>query len=145
MKEIRSEIIINAPKATVWEAILNIKDYHKWNTFTPKIESTLNVGEDVLLHVNMNNDGKILKQKEELLWIKDGESIAWGIAASFPVKTERAQIVEAIDDQTTRYITYDKFWGILVPVVMLFYRSKIQKGFDVCAADLKRFCERQKE
>ncbi|MEI6310776.1 MAG: SRPBCC domain-containing protein [Bacteroidota bacterium] len=141
MQIIESTIIINAPVDKVWNILMEKDRYHLWNPFTPKIETTFEVGSDIILHVNMNLDNKILKQKEQILWIKEKESVAWGISSPFPVKTERAQVLTALSPTQTQYYTYDKFWGILVPLVMLLYRTKIQKGFDAVASGLKNFAE----
>lgn len=141
MQQITSKIIIQAPKQLVWAILMDLDNYAIWNTFTPKIETNFEVGSKVILHVNMNGNGKLLKQKEQLLWIKEGDSVAWGIPKKFPVKTERAQILRTVDAETTEYITYDKFWGILTPLVMALYRKKIQKGFDAVAEGLKKRCE----
>ena len=109
---------------------MDLDNYQSWNTFTPKVETNFEVGTDVILHVNMKGNGKLLKQKEQILWFKEGKSMAWGIPTIFPVKTERAQILRTVDSETTEYITYDKFWGVLTPLVMALYRKKIQQGFD---------------
>jgi hypothetical protein len=141
MQIIQSEIIINAPKKVIWEILMDKDKYHLWNPFTPKIETNFEVESDIVLHVNMNLDNKIIKQKEQILWVKEYESVAWGISSPFPVKTERAQILTEISPTQTKYYTYDKFWGILVPLVMLMYRDKIQKGFDSIAHGLKTYAE----
>ena len=141
MQIIESTIIINAPLEKVWNILMEKEKYPLWNTFTPKIETTFEVGSDIILHVNMNLDNKILKQKEQILWVKEKESVAWGISSPFPVKTERAQILTALSHTQTQYYTYDKFWGMLVPLVMFLYRNKIQKGFDAVAIGLKKYAE----
>lgn len=143
MQEINSTITIHAPKQLVWQILIDLESYHKWNPFTPKVVSTLKPGDEVALHVNMNPGKKLLIQKETILWNKPTDSIAWGITASFPVRTERAQLLTAVDENTTTYHTYDKFWGILVPIVMLFYRKKVQHGFDSVAKGLKAYAEAQ--
>ena len=141
MQEITSKIIIQAPRQVVWDVLMDLDNYSKWNSFTPKVETNFELGTTVILHVNMNGNGKLLKQKEQILWVKEGESVAWGIPTKFPVKTERAQILRTVDAHTTEYITYDKFWGVLTPLVMMLYRKKIQAGFDAVAAGLKVRCE----
>ena len=141
MKIIESEIIINAPKKVLWDILMDKDNYHLWNPFTPKIETNFEVGSDIILHVNMKLDNKIIKQKEQILWVNEMESVAWGISSPFPVKTERSQILTEISPTQTKYYTYDKFWGILVPLVMLMYRDKIQKGFDAIALGLKNYAE----
>lgn len=143
MEIIESSIEIKAPISLVWDILLDFENYHKWNKFTPKVECDLEIGHLVHLHVDMNQNKKIRVQTENLLWVKKEESIAWGITATFPVRTERAQILTDLGANTTRYYTYDKFWGILVPLVMFLYKSKIQAGFDSCAKNLKEYAEQQ--
>lgn len=143
MQIIESSIIINAPKKIVWDILMDKDKYALWNAFTPKIETDFTVGNDIILHVNMDPSKALLKQKEQILWVKENESIAWGIASAFPVKTERAQILTEISPTQTKYYTYDKFWGILVPLVMWMYRDKIQRGFDQVATGLKKYAEEQ--
>ncbi|MFT4969741.1 MAG: hypothetical protein ACI9O4_001492 [Chitinophagales bacterium] len=141
MKIIESRIDIDAPKDLVWAVLLDFDNYHLWNPFTPKIECDLVVGNPVHLHVDMKQNKKIRIQTETLLWVKERESIAWGITQTFPVKTERAQIVKEIGPNKSSYYTYDKFWGLLVPIVMLGFKKDIQIGFDAVALGLKQRAE----
>ena len=142
MQIIESRIEIQAPKKLVWKVLLEFDNYHLWNPFTPKVACDLVIGNPVKLHVDMKQNGKIRIQKEDLLWVKKEESIAWGITSSFPVRTERAQILKEIGFARTSYYTYDKFWGILVPLVMWGYKKDIQKGFDAVGHGLKEHCEK---
>lgn len=141
MQIIESRIEINAPKSLVWEVLLDFDNYPIWNPFTPRIDCDLLIGNELGLHVDMKMDGKIRIQKETLLWHKPGNSIAWGITKTFPVRTERAQIIEELSPNRTSYYTYDKFWGLLVPIVMLGFRKDIQQGFDAVAQGLKQRAE----
>ncbi len=141
MQIIESDIIIHAPKDKVWDILMDLKRYGEWNSFTPKVESSLQPGDDVMLHVNMTPGKPLIQQKETILWRKEETSIAWGIPHYFPVRTERAQILTTLENGQTLYRTYDKFWGILVPLVMWLYRKKIQNGFDQMAKDLKKRAE----
>lgn len=141
MQFIQSEIIINAPKKMVWDILLDTSLYHIWNPFTPKIETDFVVGHEIILHVNMTPGKKLLLQKEKILWVKEQESLAWGITSMFPVKTERIQELTEVSASVTKYMTCDKFWGPLVPLVMMMYRQKVQVGFDQIAMALKNRAE----
>lgn len=141
MQIIESKIEIHAPLELVWEVLTDFDTYSEWNSFTPKIECDLKEGNPVHLHVDMKQNNKIRIQTETLLWVKEKESIAWGITAAFPVKTERAQILTSLNENVTVYYTYDKFWGFLVPLVMLLYKDHIQKGFDAVSTSLKQRAE----
>lgn len=143
MQIIQSTILINAPKSLVWDILMDIDQYSKWNLFTPTVETDFEIGSKIILHVNMTPGKKLLKQTEQILWIKEQESVAWGIEAMFPVRTERAQILTEKSATQTEYHTYDKFWGFLVPLVMLMYRAKVQAGFDSVALGLKNYAEQE--
>jgi len=143
MQIIQSTILINAPKSLVWNILMDIDNYNKWNPFTPKVETNFKMGSKIILHVNMTPGKKLLQQTEQILWVKEEESVAWGIEAMFPVRTERAQILTEKSPTETEYHTYDKFWGILVPLVMWMYRDKVQTGFDSVALGLKNYAERE--
>ncbi|MGB0886297.1 MAG: SRPBCC domain-containing protein [Chitinophagales bacterium] len=139
MQEINSKIIINAPKKVVWDILLDFEKYEEWNPFTRKVVCELKLENEVVLYVDMNGNGKTMLSKQKLLWIKENESIAWG--TGFPIRNERAQILTAINENKTEYLTYDKFYGVLVPQVILFFGKKIQKGFDEIALALKERAE----
>jgi hypothetical protein len=143
MQIIQSTILIHAPKSLVWNILMDIDNYNKWNPFTPKVETNFKMGSKIILHVNMTTGKKLLQQTEQILWVKEEESVAWGIEAMFPVRTERAQILTEKSPTETEYHTYDKFWGILVPLVMWMYRDKVQTGFDSVALGLKNYAEQE--
>lgn len=142
---IESKIEIQAPIAQVWKVLSDLSNYKSWNSFTPRIDADFSqIGSDVMLHVRMNPDSeKLLRQKETLLsFDPQNHTMCWGIDNSrLFLRTERIQRLTAIDAQSTSYYTSDEFWGMLTPLVSFFYKSKVQRGFDAVARDLKRYCE----
>ena len=44
MKQIETEIIIEAPVEQVWENLMNFKEYSNWNPFIKSIRGTRTVG-----------------------------------------------------------------------------------------------------
>jgi len=140
---IESQITIDAPIQKVWDVLADFDQYDQWNPFTPKIETTQEIGSDVLLHVRLNpNKPKLTKQKETLLLWEAGKQMDWGIQ-SWWVQTVRTQKLTAIDDQTTQYYTSDAFEGFMTPIIMWLFRQKIQRGFDDVAKGLKTFVEKK--
>jgi hypothetical protein len=106
------------------------------------VETTLEVGSPVLLHVQMTPK-KMLKQKEWIRAVKSQSELTWGMTMGHPIllTATRSQTLIALDAQTTRYITVDKMSGILVPLVMLLYGKKIKRGFDAVAEGLRTRAE----
>ncbi len=138
---IEAQCVINAPIEKVWDALVDLDNYHTWNTFTSKIETDFSIGSTVVLHVHLNLNEKIHIQKETMLEYIEGESMSWGITKSFPVKTVRIQKLTKINESKTSYYTSDVLNGLMTPIVMALYGKKIKNGFDQVAIDLKNYCE----
>jgi hypothetical protein len=79
-------------------------------------------------------------QTEKLSIWEEGKVMAW--ALKWPgLKAERIQYLEDIDSASCRYHCFDRFSGILSPVVMSFYREKMQLGFESVGNALKQKVE----
>jgi hypothetical protein len=140
---IRSDnVLINAPLEKVWHTLVDVGNYPRWNPFTTRAESSLMVGEPAILTVTMNA-GYQRVQAEIVIAFEPQHLIAWGsiIGTEFLLKTNRRQIVEALDDRRTQYETYQTFDGLLTPLVMALYRKDLQRGFEAAGAALKKYVE----
>lgn len=72
---IQTEILINAPAATVWQVISNLQDYSKWNPFMISVEGKLEKGER--LKVVLKNDNKLMRFKPVVKKVKPFTSFSW--------------------------------------------------------------------
>jgi hypothetical protein len=133
-----SSVEIHAPIDTVWGVLIDLDNYHAWNRFTPKVETTLEVGSPVLLHVQMTPK-KMIQQKEWVQAVFPPSELSWGMTMGHPIflTATRSQTLTALDGQTTRYETVDKMSGILVPLVRLLYGKYIKHGFDALVEGLR--------
>ena len=130
----------------------NFHDYSSWNSFVRKIEvDKIAVGGIVRLFVHFYN-GKTVESVEGITRLEAPSPAANGVMTANleyeflgPLKTfyivrgKRLQTIEAIDNNTTRYVTHERLYGLLAmfaPIVA------VQKGFDTHAADLKAACEK---
>ena len=139
---IESKITIQAPLEVVWNILSDLDNYHLWNPFTPKVETTQQIGTDVFLHVRLNpNSQKLHLQKEQLLRWEALSGMDWGIKDAWYAKTIRIQQLKAIDATTTEYYTSDLIEGPFTWLIMFLYRKKIQQGFDDVAQGLKKQAE----
>lgn len=132
-------IDIAAPLARVWDILHDVDHYARWNPFTPRVETTFEVGSPATLHVVMNPRHKRI-QYEVITAYEAGRHFAWSsILPLGLLKANRWQVVEALDPARTRYRTYETFEGVLVPLIMALYRADVQRGFESVAQALK--CE----
>ena len=131
-------IEIDAPLARVWDILRDVDHYARWNPFTPRVETTFEVGSPATLHVVMNPRHKRV-QYEVITAYEAQRHFAW--ASIMPLgllRANRWQTVEALDLERTRYHTYEIFEGTLVPLVMALYRADVQRGFESVAQALQR-------
>ena len=141
--DIATEIEIDAPRARVWEILVDIARYPEWNPFTPRIEASLKIGEPVILHVAMKPGRGTMRQPEVMSSYVEGEELGWGttMVHRSVLRANRTQKLTSIDDRRTRYVSVDRFEGAMVPLVMALYRRHVQRGFDETARALKKRAE----
>jgi hypothetical protein len=141
---IESSIDIDAPPERVWSILVDLDAYGSWNPFTPRIDSTLRVGDPCVLHVAMRPGEDRIVQKEVITANDPGaRELGWGMTmvAPFVLRANRIQRLTATPSGATRYWTGDTFSGAMTPIVMALYRADIQRGFDEVARALKRRAE----
>lgn len=134
-------IEIHASKDAVWKVLMDLKNYYKWNPFTPKIEMDWEIGHEVLLTVQMKKENKPIRQKEYLKRFNPPNELAWGMNWGIFLKAERVQLLSTPSKNKTRYFTEDIIKGILAPMVHWIYGASIQRGFEQAAKSLKTHIE----
>ena len=140
--EVSASIEIDAPRAVVWEVLSDLAAYHEWNSFTPIADAAFAVGEKVRLRVLMPGV-RARFQNEWINRIEPGKGFCWGLRFGHPLimVANRWQELESIDDERTRYVTTDRFSGLMVPMVFWLYEEAIRLGFEAAAQSLKQRSE----
>jgi hypothetical protein len=138
---VRAEIEIDAPIERVWEILKDVDRYGDWNPFTPRVETTLRIGDPIHLHVRLI--GKRLMHRVEYITRNQPYALGWEMkmGARFLLHAERVQTLTAIDEHRTRYVTEDCFTGWLRPLVLALFGRAMQRGFADCALGLKKAAE----
>ena len=132
---------IEAPVRQVWEILADVERYGEWNPFTTRVDTSLEVGSSVDLHVSLGPFR--LKQPELIQDVVPPSLLAWGMTmgARWLLKTRREQRLELLGDTRCRYMTTDAFAGVLTPVVVLLFGGLIRRGFNAMALALKERAE----
>jgi hypothetical protein len=138
---IRAEIEIDAPIGRVWQILRDIEHYRDWNPFTPRVETSLEVGDPIHLHVSLG--GKRLVHRVEFVTRNEPYTLGWEMkmGARFVLYAERVQVLTAIDQHRTHYRTEDCFSGLLRPLVLALFGRAMERGFGDCAMGLKKAAE----
>lgn len=141
-RDVEASVEIDAPRATVWAALVDFEAYPRWNPFTPRVSTDLEVGSPVHLGVDM--PGRAYSDRVEWVnLVEPGRTICWGMMIGHPalLVANRWQELEELGPARTRYATVDRFSGLLVPMMMALYGEPMRRGFESVGAGLKRWVE----
>ena len=133
--------IIDEDLAIVWTTLIDLRNYHLWNPFTPAISTDWSIGGKVKLTVRMKKGQAPLLQTEYLSKFNPPFELGWGINWGIFLKAERTQKLTDEPNGRKKYHTEDIIHGILCPVVHWMYGKYIQKGFEEVAVSLKKHVE----
>ncbi len=140
-KCVRAEVEIDAPIERVWQILKDIDRYGDWNPFTPRVETTLQIGDPIHLHVRLV--GKRLTHRVEYITRNEPYTLGWEMkmGARFLLRAERVQTLTGIDENRTHYRTEDCFTGWLRPLVLALFGKAMERGFLDCGLGLKKAAE----
>lgn len=142
---VRSEIEIDAPADLVFAILADLPGYARWNPFTPKAVSTLQIGAPVDMQVRLlpyytKAQREFVREfsplRRRVAWGMHMGKADWGRGA-------RTQEIVRIDDQRCRYVCEDNIGGRLRPLIISLFGGAMQRGFDDVGVALKKEAERQ--
>ena len=144
MKEIKTEILIEAPLEHVWQVLSEFSEYTQWNPFITKIEGNLQTG--AKLKVTLHPPGKkTMVFKPVLLKVKENQEIRWLGHFLFPgiFDGEHIFILEKSGRMKTKFRHEEKMSGILVPILWKYLHHHVRSGFIEMNKTLKHRAESQ--
>lgn len=115
MKEFRTKAIINAPAAVVWQTIMDISNYPRFDPNCIKIEGVIKAGNHIKIYSKSRPNRGVRVRVTELL--KD-DKMVW--EAGLPLnlfKGVRTFTVIAKDDYTTEFHMVEIFNGLLLGLI----------------------------
>lgn len=135
------EVVINAPAELVWGILVDFENYSQWNTFCPSAKGEAVVGSPIEMQVDLGNG--LQEQVEYVTLVEPGRAITWSMEnkPGDPVHADRTQRITPIDEHSCRYISVDEFSGEFVPQMMEMMGEAVERGFNLCASDLKARAE----
>ena len=141
MKSIKTEIIINAPVATVWDLLMDFKNYPNWNPFI-HITGKAAVGQQLENTIFLEGQ-KPQIFKPQVLEVKEQKILRWEghlfIKGLFD--GDHYFKLEAITPQQTCLIHGENFKGILVGMILKMIGVATKEGFNKMNHALKEQCE----
>jgi hypothetical protein len=137
-----ASVEIAAPAERAWAVLVDLDEYHAWNTFTPSVRSTLIVGEPVHLEVVLGPRRRT-RSVNHVEIVEAPHRLVWRSTLVHPrmLRTRRTQTIESLDEERCRYTSSETFEGLLAPLVDRVSRSAVQRGFTAVADGLRRHVE----
>jgi hypothetical protein len=138
MKEIHTEIEIDAPAEKVWRVLTDLAAYPEWNPFVRRVEGEFSVG--ARLHVTIQPSGArgmsfrptvlVAEPNRELRWL--GRFWLPGLFAG-----EHSFSIEPLGEERVRFVQRERFGGLLVPFLSKILDRDTGRGFEEMNRALK--------
>jgi hypothetical protein len=141
MKEIRTEVEIEAAAGRVWDVLADFDAYPEWNPFITAIKGVPEAG--ARLVVTIRAPGRKARDfRPRVLAAREGRELRWLGRLVMPgiFDGEHIHELEEVAPETTRYIQREKFGGILVPLLSGVLRDT-ERGFQAMAEALRQRAE----
>ena len=142
MRELRTEIDIDAPTEAVWSALMNFENYGAWNPFVREISGEPRVGNVLSVFIKPEG-GSGMKLRPKVVKADENRVFAWkgklGINGIFDGQHEF--IIEPKTAGTVRFVHREEFSGVLVPVLWPMLEKNTRRGFEDMNKALKTLIE----
>jgi hypothetical protein len=143
VREITTNIEIDAPPERVWQILTDFSEYPEWNPFVRSIEGELKLG--VQLEATIHPPGKKpMKFRPRVVTLEPNRELRWEGYLLFPglFDGEHAQVIESRGDDRVRFLHYELFRGLLVAPLLRMNGKSIRRGFEEMNLALKERAER---
>ena len=141
MKQIKTEILIDAPVTAVWKILTDFDSYPDWNPFIKLFEGKPSKGERFTVVIQPPN-AKPMQFKPVCLEMTENKKFSWLGHLFIKGLFDGEHIFELIEDSgKTIFIQRENFSGLLVPLIWKQMDTKTIKGFEMMNRSLKERAE----
>lgn len=143
MPSLYTEIAINAPRALIWQALIEKEAWAYWNTYLYDADPNqpLELGRSVWLSLRRIPGDAPTEFQSRILVMQPNACLRW--TSSIPGFTcEQSFELQDCDHDRTQYIQRSRFSGYLTRLFLPFIRQDEQQGIRRMAWELKQYVER---
>ncbi len=140
--EVEHRVEIAASPAVVWRVLSDLEGYADWNTYSPRVEGTLRVGEIVRVEAHLDDEVRVVDNlvtavvpQRTLCW----QSRNW---YRFLAQGTRCRYLEPTGDGRTGFRHHEVMAGPLAWLIERLYRARIEGGLKTADVALKAEAER---
>jgi hypothetical protein len=142
MKELHSQIGINASAERVWRILTDFASYPQWNPFIRRISGELKVGERLEVRLEPP-DGRGITLRPTLLSAEPNRQLRWLGHLWVPglLDAEHSLAIQPLEENRVRFIQSEMFKGLLVPLLARSLDNTTLRGFEEMNGALKERVE----
>lgn len=144
MREVHTEILINAPRSAVWRVLLDMPGYNRWNPFLKFAGGKLEVGEFLRLDVHLPG-AWVTPTRVQILKLNRERELVWkGQFLNIPhlIDGYHSFLLFDLGEDRTKLVHQEHFKGFLLPFFFgWFTERKIKQGMERMNPALKTEAE----
>ena len=142
MKELRTEIDIEAPAERVWAVLTDLGHYATWNPFIPEAEGEVKAGTRLRVRIAPPG-GKPMTFTPTVLRADPAREFRWLGRLILPGLFDGEHIYEIHlrEEGGVRFIQREEFRGLLIPLFWKRLDTQTRQGFKAMNATLKQRAE----
>ncbi len=134
VRQFQSEHSIGAPVSSVWATLEDVELYPEWNPFTPRVETTFEIGSNIVMWVRLlrifPDNLSIVTETVTDFEIEDRMCWESIFGSTFWMRSYRCYVVEAVSSEETVLRSTMVYEGLLAPLVEAFSRNFVMDGFN---------------
>jgi hypothetical protein len=141
MKELRTEIEIQATPDQVWQVLTNLDQYPEWNPFIHQAIGTAKVGEKV--DITFRSGSKEMTLHCTVVKAEPNRELCWKYHVILPAlfSGEHHFVIEPLAGDTVRFVDRETFNGLLVATQAKDIDTHSKQGFEAMDKALKARAE----
>jgi hypothetical protein len=142
MKELHSEIEINASVERVWDILTDFASYPQWNPFIRSISGELEVGERLEVRLEPP-DSRGVTLRPTVLRAEPNRLMRWVGHVLVPglFDGEHSLVIEPLGENRVRFVQHEAFKGVLVSLLTRSLDNNTLRGFEEMNEALKERAE----
>ena len=142
MKELHSEIEINACVERVWDILTDFASYPQWNPFIRRIGGELEVGGRLEVRLEPP-DSRGITMRPTILRAEPNRLIRWVGHLLVPglFDGEHSLAIQPLEENRVRFVQHEAFKGVLVRLLARSLDKNTLRGFEEMNEALKERAE----
>ncbi len=138
MKELHTEIEIDAPAERVWRLLTDFASYPQWNPFIRNISGQPSPGERLEVRLEPPG-GRAMTFKPKVLNAEPNRELRWLGHLLVPglFDGEHSFTIQPLEGNRVRFVQREAFKGLLVPLFARSLETNTQRGFEEMNRALK--------